>query len=441
LANTERQSEFDLTWLTVRANRAVILVDVVESVRLVEQDETGFISDWLGFVEHVRSAILPEYQGRFIKSLGDGMLLDFDDVRSAVSAAFAIQDASHRSNLARLPERRILLRMGIEVGEVIVDRNDVYGRGVNRAARLFTLAGPGEIVVSATVRDQITADLDADIEDLGECYLKHVPQPLRAYRVGPPGPRVVVEHSVAVADMLPSLAVVPFATRDPGDSHQVIGEVLAEELIGDLSRSAELNVISRLSTTAFRGRGATLAQISSTLNANYVLSGEYRVRNQRVTIDAELTESKSGHIVWSRRHRGQIASVLSGRRELIDQIAADVSVAIMSQELQRAQSHALPTLKSYTLLIGAVALMHRLSPNDFALARELLETLIERVPRHPIARRPGWPSGTSCGCGRGGRPTRSRMPSSRYDAPSKRSKPTRIVRLRLRWTGSRTPTS
>ncbi len=239
--------------------------------------------------------------------------------------------------------------------------------------------------MSATVRDQITADLDADIEDLGECYLKHVPQPLRAYRVGPPGPRVVVEHSVAVADMLPSLAVVPFATRDPGDSHQVIGEVLAEELIGDLSRSAELNVISRLSTTAFRGRGATLAQISSTLNANYVLSGEYRVRNQRVTIDAELTESKSGHIVWSRRHRGQIASVLSGRRELIDQIAADVSVAIMSQELQRAQSHALPTLKSYTLLIGAVALMHRLSPNDFALARELLETLIERVPRHPIA--------------------------------------------------------
>jgi adenylate cyclase len=116
----------------------------VESVRLVEQDETGFISDWLGFVEHVRTVILPEHGGRFIKSLGDGMLLDFDDVRSAVSAAFAIQEASQRTNRTRPAEQCILLRMGIEVGEVIVDRNDVYGRGVNRAARLFTLAGPGD---------------------------------------------------------------------------------------------------------------------------------------------------------------------------------------------------------------------------------------------------------------------------------------------------------
>jgi class 3 adenylate cyclase/TolB-like protein len=386
VARIGRESEAQLQLSAARANRAVLLVDVVESVRLIEQDELGFIARWIAFVEHVKSQILPACRGRFIKSLGDGMLLDFEDVRSAVSAAFAIQHATHRVNRDRRPEQQMLLRMGVEISDVIVDRSDVYGRGVNRAARLVTVAGPSEIVISATVRDQLTADLDADIEDLGECYLKHLPQPVRAYRIGPPGPHPVIEPGILTGELQPSIAVVPFMTRDGGDEHQVIGEVIAEELIRDLSRSTELNVISRLSTTVFRGRSATLAQISANLNANYVLSGEYRVKDRRVIVDAELAEAKSGQIVWTRQHKGQISGMLSGRRELIDQIAADVSAAVMSRELQRAQAQPLPTLKSYTLLMGAIALMHRLSPRDFEEARKLLEALIERATRQAIPR-------------------------------------------------------
>ena len=214
VARSQRNPEALPYQLPLRASRAVLIVDVVESVRLIEQDEEGFVSRWLAVVEQVRSQIVGELGGRLVKSLGDGMLLEFDDVRSAVSASFAIQHVSHRANLNEPSPRHILLRMGVEISDVIIDESDVYGRGVNLAARLATLAGPGEIVASANVRDQLTADLDADIEDLGECYLKHLAQPVRAYRVGPPGPRPVIEAGMLQGDLLPALAVVPFSARE-----------------------------------------------------------------------------------------------------------------------------------------------------------------------------------------------------------------------------------
>ena len=368
------------------ATRAMMVVDVVESVRLVEQDEQGVIARWIGFVEHVASELLPAAGGHLVKSLGDGMLLEFPMVQAAVSAAFAIQHASHRGNLGRPPEEQMFLRVGIEIADVILHENDVYGRGVNRAARLATLAGPGEIVASAGVRDQLTPVLDGDIEDLGECYVKHLRTPLRAYRIGPPGPLPVIEPGIPITDLLPALAVIPFATRDLSDDSRVLGEVLAEELIRELSRSPELNVISRLSTTVFRAREASLAEISANLNANYVLSGEYSVNGNRVRMDVELAEAKSGRIVWTRRHNGAISSILSGRHDLIDRIVAEVSAAVISRELQRTQSQPVPTLKSYTLLLSAITLMHRLSPHDFEQARHLLDTLIERASRQAIPR-------------------------------------------------------
>jgi adenylate cyclase len=164
--------------------RAVLVVDVVESVRLIEQDEEGVIARWLSLVNYVEADLLAAGEGRLVKYLGDGMLLAFADVRVAVSAALAIQHASKRQNFGVPPERQILLRIGIEITDVIIEGHDVYGHGVNLATRLASIAGPGEIVISAQVRDQITPILDADIEDLGDCFLKHVQHPVRAYRIG-----------------------------------------------------------------------------------------------------------------------------------------------------------------------------------------------------------------------------------------------------------------
>lgn len=368
-----------------RVVRTVLLVDVVESVRLMEEDEEGVILRWLRLVDHVVKDVLPANEGRLVKSTGDGLLLEFMRVQSAMTAAFAIQRASDIANLGLPADRRMLLRMGAQVGEVIADEHDVYGRGVNLAARLTTLAGPGEIVVSAGVRDQLTPILDADVEDLGECFVKHMEKPVRAYRVGPPGPRPVIEPGAgAMPELLPSIAVIPFSVRGTEPEHLMLGEMLADEIIAALSRTSELHVISRLSTTVFRERKSSLLDVSAHLNASYVLHGSYRTVGTRVALDAELAEAKSGRIVWSKIIKGHVAGIMSGVDPLIDRVVAETSAAVLARELQRAQSLALPTLESYTLLLGAIALMHRLSLQDFERARQMLQALIDRAPRQAV---------------------------------------------------------
>ena len=385
LAESEsRADEVGLARPIVWAKRAVLLVDVVESVRLIEEDETGAISRWLSFVEHVKTRVLPEWKGRAVKSLGDGLLLDFDDVRAAAAAAFAIQQASQRGNQGLPPERQMHLRMGLEVSDVVVEADDVHGRGVNLAARLMSLANPGEIVVSAHARDELTADLDAQIEDLGDCYVRHVSQPVRAYRVGAPGPRPTIRPRPPQSDLLPTIAVVPFAARAvPADQH-MLGDILAEEIIRALSRAPDLNVISRLSTMAFRGRQVSLAEIGTHLNSDYVLSGIYSSDGQKVVLDAELAEAKSGRIVWTDRLSDRVTGILAGDPELIGRVVAEISAAIMTRELERSQSQPFPTLKAYTLLLAAIALMYRGSLPDFQQAYRLLQTLIDRGVRHAV---------------------------------------------------------
>jgi len=157
-----------------RRPRAILFVDMVDSVRLIGQDEEGVVRRWLNLVDRVMTQVLPGSGGRLVKSVGDGMLLEFGDIRSAASAAIAIQHESAQANPGLPADEQIFLRMGIEFGDVIVDHHDVYGCGVNLAARLATLAGPNEIVISAQVRDLLTPTLDAEIEDLGECHVKHI---------------------------------------------------------------------------------------------------------------------------------------------------------------------------------------------------------------------------------------------------------------------------
>ncbi len=369
------------TWVV----RTVLFVDVVESVRLMEDNESDMVRRWRQIVGVVEHDILPLHQGRLVKSMGDGLMLEFPSVQPALRAAFAIQHVCANANTDLPPKEHMLLRMGAHVGQLIADQHDIYGRGVNLAARLTTLAGPGEIVVSADIRDQLIPMLDADIEDLGSCYLKHVHEPVRAYRVGPPGPRPVIEPgSATVPDLRPTVAVIPFSARGGEPEHLVLGEVLADEIIATLSRTAEMNVISRLSTTVFRGRDASLGEVSAYLNATYVLSGAYRVAGNKFKLTAELAEAKSGTVVWSESLDGNVAGIVNGKDGLIDQVVSGVSAAVMARELERAQSKPLPTLESYTLLMGAIALMHRLSSEDFSRARQMLQALTERAPRQAI---------------------------------------------------------
>ena len=285
-----------------RVVRTVLLVDVVESVRLMEDDEEGVILRWLRLVDHVVKDVLPASEGRLVKSTGDGLLLEFMRVQSAMTAAFAIQRASDIANLGLPADRRMLLRMGAQVGEVIADEHDVYGRGVNLAARLTTLAGPGEIVVSAGVRDQLTPILDADVEDLGECFVKHMDKPVRAYRVGPPGPRPVIEPGAgALPELLPSIAVIPFSVRGTEPEHLMLGEMLADEIIAALSRTSELHVISRLSTHRVPG-------------AQVLAAGRQRAPERQLRPAWLLPHGRYARRARCRTRRGEVRAGSSGRR-------------------------------------------------------------------------------------------------------------------------------
>lgn len=368
-----------------RAPRTIAVLDLVESVRLIEQDEAGAVARWRQFVTDVSRGLLPSYGGRMVKSLGDGMMLEFESVQPAIQAAIAANQRIESGNEGVPQARQFHLRIGIHAADVIIDELDRYGAGVNLAARLTTLAGPGEIVVSSAVRDHLTQDLNADIEDLGDCFVKHVERPVRAYRVGPPGSLPVVQPALKGADELrPTVAIIPFALRTSAPEHQLLGDALAEEIISALSRSQEFNVVSRLSTSAFRGRSDSPGEIGKILGANYVLSGICDVSGTRVHVDAELADVRTGRVIWAEGLATDLRAVFSGNDELFERIVAEIARAVMAREFERATSQSLPTLESYALLLGAITLMHRLSDSDFDRAKALLAHLAERLPRSPL---------------------------------------------------------
>jgi adenylate cyclase len=372
---------FDFT----AATKVVMVLDVVESVRLMEQDERGFVQRWHQFVDEVRS-LLARHGGRMHKSLGDGLMLEFDDAQEAVRAGFAIQAACLRSNAACADAQQMHLRIGAHLCEYVADQWDIYGSDVNLTARIATLAGPGEMIVSAAVRDRLAPVLDADVEDLGDCHLKHVLEPVRAYRIGPAGHAPVIESGLGeLTPLRPTIAVIPFTCRSAEPGHELLGEALADEVIAALSRTSELLVISRLSTTVFRDRNHRLDDIRHHLRADYVLSGTCRSAGSQLSLFVELTEARTGHIVWAETLRSHLEGLFHADHEFISELMRGISSAVVVREMGRARSHALPTLEGYTLLLGGIALMHRTSFREFDRARQLFETLAERNRRHPVA--------------------------------------------------------
>lgn len=373
----------------LRARRAIVVVDVVESVRLMREHEADFIERWRRFVNLVRTQLLPSTAGRMVKSLGDGMLLEFERVPAAMNAALAIQRRIDDINVGAAPSARIALRVGGHVSEVVVDADDIYGAGVNLAARLASLAGPGEIVVSSEVRDELVAGLDAEVEDLGECFLKHIDTPVRAFRVGPVGPRPEVPAaSEPAADLRAVAAVVPFDwLGDPAQSeHLALGDLIADGVIALLSGNRGLRLVSRMSTAAFRGRHADLAELEQHLGAAYVLSGSCMVQGSRLVVTFEVADVRRRSVLSAERVTGELGELLQDRSELLDRLAGALCQAVLDAEIEAARLRPPPTLQSYSLQLGGIQLMHRSTGRDFERVRDILEHLIARHPRLAVPR-------------------------------------------------------
>jgi adenylate cyclase len=365
-----------------RGTKVLLVMDVVESVRLMEADEDGFVQRWQQLVQQAEQRILPLHGGRIVKSLGDGLMLEFLDAASCVKAAFDLQTFSRLANQGFAADRQMHLRMGGHVAAFVTDKHDIYGTDVNLTARFATLAGPGDVVISAELRDCIPAGLDADIEDLGECHLKHLREPLQVYRAWPVNDLERVPAPQATApDFRPTVAVIPFEARSNEPEHFVIGELLADGIIAQLSRSADLRVISRLSTTTLRGRPGAVSEAESRLAASFVLSGSYIASGGKILIMAELAEAHSGQVIWADRLPGDTMDLLQAQSELVSRIAAAASRALIDSEVQQSLAQPLPRLDSGALLLGGIALMHRSSVRDFDRSRAVLEALLERHNR------------------------------------------------------------
>ena len=374
----------DPIWPELRQERrAIVVVDVVESVRLMQANEADFIDRWRRFVNEVRTQVLPAHGGRLVKSLGDGLLLEFERVPSAVTAALEIQRRMERHNVGLAFDSAAYLRMGVHVAHVVVDDLDIYGTGVNLAARLAALEGPGQIVISADVRDELVPEIDANLEDLGDCFLKHVVEPVRCFKVAAPQPLILAPESVQFQG--PSIAVIPFDTMQ-GAYGSALGEIVAEEIIHAISRNKRLQVISRLSTQSVALRGFSCREIGARLGAKYVLNGRADIAGDGMLVHAELSDAESDHIVWSTAVRGKVTSLLEPDDELLATIVSGTLDAVDQAEVERATHLPLPNLKSYTLMVGGVTLMHRTGASDFDRSRQILEFLVERSGRHPVPR-------------------------------------------------------
>lgn len=367
--------------------KVLLVMDVAESVRLMEDDERDAVQRWQALVTHVVQQVLPETGGRMVKSLGDGLMLEFGHVRSCVEAAFAIQRFSRNANQGIAPARQMHLRMGAHIAGFVSDEHDIYGADVNLAVRLTSLTRPGDLVVSVEFRERLVAHLDAEIEDLGDCFLKHISKPVRAFRVSPPESQP--EHAVPSAvrvELRPTLAVVPFGVQSTTPGHELLGEALADEAIAAFSRHGALRVISRLSSTAFGQQQHPLAEIRAHLGADYVLAGACRCFGSQVVLYAELVDTRSGELLWADNLRGTLADLFAGDSDVMPTLVARTCAAIMTGQVQRARRQSISTLENYTLLLGGISLMHRLSHDDFERARAMLTALVERAPREAVPR-------------------------------------------------------
>ncbi len=266
----------------------ILAADVVGYSRLMAADEAGTLASLKALRRELIEPKTADYRGRVVKLMGDGTLMEFGSVVDAVNFAVQVQREMARRNSGVPEDRRITYRIGINIGDIIVDRDDIYGDGVNVAARLEGLADPGGICVSRTVFNHVKGKVDLGFEDLGEQEVKNIPEPVRVYRwtdaaVDPMSGMAGAEGALPLPDK-PSIAVLPFDNMSGDPEQEYFGDGLAEDIITTLSKISSLFVIARNSSFAFKGKAIDVRSIAADLGVRYVLEGSVRKSANRLRI-------------------------------------------------------------------------------------------------------------------------------------------------------------
>jgi TolB-like protein/class 3 adenylate cyclase len=367
---------------------AILAADVAGYSRLMGEDEAGTLAR---LRIHRRELIDPkvaDHKGRVVKTTGDGILIEFPSVVEAVACAVAMQRGMAERNVSVPENQRIVFRVGVNLGDIIVEDGDIHGDGVNVAARLEGLAEPGGICVSATVHDQVRDKLDLVFDDMGEQTLKNIARALRVYRVRLAEAETTlsaspteITRSLALPDK-PSIAVLPFQNMSGDPEQEYFADGMVEEVITALSRIRWLFVIARNSTFTYKGQAVDVKQVGRELGVRYVLEGSVRKGGNRVRISAQLIEAETGTHLWADRFDGLLEDVFELQDQVALSVAGVIEPALQAAEYRRSAERPTKDLTAYDLYLRAVAVFFPIAKERIFEALGLLERAIAIDPRY-----------------------------------------------------------
>ena len=359
---------------------AILAADVVGYSGLIGADEEGTLERLREMRAEVSDPKIAEHRGRIVKTTGDGLLVEFTSVIEALRCATEWQRDMAERNTGRLSDR-IEFRIGIHQGDVVVEDDDIFGDGVNVAARLEGLAEPGGICVSARVQEDAAGRLDLAFEDLGEQSLKNIARPVRVYRVSLDRVPGVAAPALALPDK-PSIAVLPFQNMSGDPEQEYFADGMVEEIITALSHIRWLFVIARNSTFTYKGQVVDVKQVGRELGVRYVLEGSVRKGGNRVRITGQLIDVMTGTHLWADRFDGLIENVFELQDKIAVSVAGVIEPTLQAAEILRAADRPTNDLTAYDLYLRALGLVFPVTKDGLSTALELFGRAIGSDPHY-----------------------------------------------------------
>ena len=371
---------------------AVLAADMVGYSRLMEVDERGTLARLKTHRIELIDPAIAKNNGRIIKTTGDGMLVEFQSVVDAVLCATEVQRRMARRNADVSPARWMQFRIGINLGDVIVEDGDIFGDGVNIASRLEMLAEPGGICVSAAVRDQVDHRLDdVTFEDLGDQSVKNISRPIRVFRLRlEPDPAIPSEHvtdaaPATVVSRKPSIAVLPLVNMSGDPEQEFFVDGLSEDIITELSRFHELLVISRNSTFVHKGKAVKVQEVAREFGVDYVLEGSVRKSGDRIRVTVQLIDGETDRHIWAERYDRELEDIFAIQDEMTRAIVATLPGRVEAATHDRAKRKHTDNMAAYECVLAAKVLHHRSIREDNAEAQRLLDRALALDPNYAHA--------------------------------------------------------
>jgi TolB-like protein/class 3 adenylate cyclase len=367
---------------------AIFAGDVAGYSRLMGADEEGTLRQLKAHRKALVDPKITEHRGRIVKTTGDGMLVEFSSVLDAVRCAVDIQRGMLERNAEVPPELRIEFRIGINVGDIIIDGDDIFGDGVNVAARLEALAEPGGICVSRTVHDQVRDKLSFSFEDMGEQAVKNIARPVGVHRVqiAETVALVTVKSAAAASpaepagSTRPSIAVLPFSNISGDPEQEYFADGIVEDIITALSRFESLFVIARNSSFTYKGKAVDIKQVGRELGVRYVLEGSVRKAGGRVRITGQLIDSQTGAHLWADHFDGELKDIFDLQDQVTGRLVAAVAPRLTHAEIERTKRRPVESLDAYDCFLRGLALFEQRTKEAYAQARVLFERAIALDP-------------------------------------------------------------